>query len=108
MTIVALSLLLAVAHASPVELYGFGASAMGRAQGGVAYTEDAGAVFLNPAGLANMSQPSAVLGGGLIRLDFDDLPPVYWDTNRDGRIDEYDTPLDPGPAEEPGDGGWPG
>ena len=99
-------LALPAAQASPVELYGFGASAMGRAQGGVAYTDDAGAVFLNPAGLANMSQPSAILGAGLIRLDFDDLPPVYWDTNRDGLINEYDTPLDPGPEEEPGDGGW--
>lgn len=94
------------AHGSPVEFYGFGARAMGRAQGGVAYTNDAGAVFLNPAGLANMTQPSAVLGGGLIRLDFEDLPAVYWDTNRDGVINEYDTPLDPGPEEEPGDGGW--
>jgi hypothetical protein len=94
------------AQASPVEFYGFGARAMGRAQGGVAYTDDAGAVFLNPAGLANLSQPTAVLGGGLIRLDFDELPPVYWDTNRDGVINEYDTPLDPGPAEEPGDGVW--
>ncbi len=94
------------ALASPVEFYGFGARAMGRAQGGVAYTDDAGAVFLNPAGLANMTQPSAVLGGGLIRLDFEDLPAVYWDTNRDGVINEHDTPLDPGPEEEPGDGGW--
>ena len=94
------------ALASPVEFYGFGARAMGRAQGGVAYTDDAGAVFLNPAGLANMTQPSAVLGGGLIRLDFEDLPPVYWDTNRDGVITDQDTPLDPGPEEEPGDGGW--
>ena len=96
-------LALFAAWASPAELYGFGARAMGRAQGGVSLPGDAGSALLNPAALAGSPRSQMLLGYSLVRFDFDPLPPVYWDTNRDGLLDDRDAPLEIGGI-DPGDG----
>jgi long-subunit fatty acid transport protein len=94
--VLALLLTLGSALASPAELYGFGAAAMGRSGGGVALDGDAGSALLNPAALAGHDRSQLLLGYTVVRFDFEDAPPVYWDTNRDGSIDEHDEPLDLG------------
>lgn len=92
-----------VVHASPAELYGFGARAMGRAQGGVSLEGDAGSALLNPALLVGHDKAQVLVGYALVRFDFDEVPPVYWDTNQDGLIDDYDEPLQMGDYDK-GDG----
>jgi long-subunit fatty acid transport protein len=96
-------LVLLAAWASPAELYGFGARAMGRAQGGVSLPGDAGSALLNPAALAGSPRSQFFFGYSVVRFDFDPLPQVYWDTNRDGLLDGTDTPLNIGGI-DPGDG----
>lgn len=96
-------LALLAAWASPAELYGFGARAMGRAQGGVSLPGDAGSALLNPAALAGSPTSQLLLGYTVVRFDFDELPPLYWDTNRDGLVDTTDQPLTVGGI-DPGDG----
>ncbi len=96
-------LALLAAWASPAELYGFGARAMGRAQGGVSLPGDAGSALLNPAALAGSSRSQVLLGYSLVRFDFKPFPSVYWDTNRDGLLDQQDAPLQIGGI-DPGDG----
>ena len=86
-------LFLASAHAGPVDLYGFNAAAMGRGLGGIALSDGVAGVFLNPAGLQHLDGSQILLGYGLLRNDLADLPPVRWDTNRDGLIDDTDDPL---------------
>ncbi len=83
------------AVASPVDLYGFGAPSIGRGGGGVALSDDAGSVFLNPAGLTRLGGGQLILGYTALRFRFEELPEVYWDTNRDGRLDALDEPLAP-------------
>jgi hypothetical protein len=85
--------LFAAAQASPVDFHGYGAPAMGRAGGGVAIADDAGAVFLNPAGLSGLEQPEFMAGFAAIRYRFEAIPDVWWDTDRDGRLTELDDPL---------------
>lgn len=99
-----LLLLSSLAFASPVEFYGFGARAMGRAQGGVSLPGDAGAAFLNPAALAGQDNAQILLGYTAVRFDFQPLPPVYWDTNRDGAIDDLDAALQLESDPDNGDG----
>ena len=89
--------ILSTASGSPTDLYGFGGRTIGRGGAGVAIVADPDAAMLNPAGLARVSQAEVGAGFALVRMNFPKLPPVYWDTNRDGRIDEYDEALDPGP-----------
>jgi len=92
-----------LAQASPAELYGFGGRAMGRAQGGVSLDGDAGAALLNPAQLVGHDKAQVLVGYALVRFDFDEIPPLYWDTNQDGLIDENDAPLTMGEYDK-GDG----
>ena len=90
--------------ASPVDLYGFGGANIGRGGGGVAIVEDSTAPMLNPAGLSFIDRPEILLGGGLVRMNFNKLPEVWWDTNRDGQLNEFDEPLVVDPDPEPADG----
>ena len=76
--------LLPVAQASPADLYGFGGRTIGRGGGGVALVADPDAALLNPSGLAGVQQPEVGAGFALVRMKFDKLPAVYWDTNQDG------------------------
>ena len=76
---------------------------MGRAAGGVSLSGDAGSALLNPAALAGQERSEFLLGYSLVRFDFDPLPDVYWDTNRDGLVDNTDAPLQIG-GNDPGDG----
>ncbi len=86
------------AEAGPVDLWGFGAEQQGRAAGGVALADDPAGLFLNPAGLTRMAQPEMTVAYALQRTALRPLPDVHWDTNRDGRLTDDDTPLhlDPG------------
>ncbi|MCP4806990.1 MAG: hypothetical protein GY913_18015 [Proteobacteria bacterium] len=96
-------LLASTALASPAELYGFGARAMGRGNGGISLAGDAGSALLNPAALAGHEKSQVLVGYALVRFDFDDIPPLYWDTNQDGLIDDNDAPLQMGEYDK-GDG----
>jgi long-subunit fatty acid transport protein len=99
-----LALLWQSSLASPVDLYGFGGANIGRGGGGIAIVEDSTAAMLNPAGLSFIDRPELLLGAGLARMDFNKLPEVWWDTNRDGQINEFDPPLEVDPDPEPADG----
>ena len=61
------------AHATPQDLFGFGARTPGMAMTGASYVDDFEAVFSNPAGLANARRMALVLGltGGAYRLRLD-------------------------------------
>ena len=83
-----------MAWAGPSEVHGYGAEAMGRGGGGVALATGGEDVFLNPAALAAMPVQEASLGFHLLRSDFPDVPSVWWDTNRDGLVDDSDPPLE--------------
>lgn len=91
----------AAAHGSPMEFYGFGARKMGRGGGGVALEEGAESILQNPAALAGQPHPQASFG--LVGVDsaFTPFPAVWWDTNRDGLLDETDEPLELGPDYDP-------
>lgn len=81
------------AHATEPDMFGFGGKSMGSGGGGVAMVEDGTAAWLNPGGLSRIRQPTMNLGGvgGFDR--FADVPDLYWDTNRDGVLDDRDEPL---------------
>ena len=96
-------LLASTALASPAELYGFGARTMGRGNGGISLSGDAGSALLNPAALAGHEKSQVLVGYALVRFDFEEVPPLYWDTNRDGIIDDTDAPLELGSVDK-GDG----
>ena len=81
------------AIAGPVDIYGFGAQSIGRGQGGIAIADDSTTVFRNPALLQDLKMAEAVLGFGVYRSSFSLVPPLYWDTNQDGLIDDQDDPL---------------
>jgi long-subunit fatty acid transport protein len=93
--------LLAAAQASPMEFYGFGARKMGRGGGGVALSEGAESILQNPAALAGQRYPQASLGFVGVDTQFTPIAPVWWDTNRDGLVDDQDDPLDVGPSIDP-------
>jgi long-subunit fatty acid transport protein len=84
-----------------MEFYGFGARKMGRAGGGVALSEGAESILQNPAALAGQPFPQASFGFVSVDTEFLPIPPVWWDTNRDGTVDERDAPLDVGPDYDP-------
>jgi len=96
--------LLPMAQASPSDLYGFGGRTIGRGGAGVALVADPDAALLNPAGLGGVEQAEVGAGFAVVRMNFESLPAVYWDTNQDGRIDEHDPPLEPGPYLDRADG----
>ena len=81
------------AHASGVDVFGMGARWEGAGGGGVAVVEDGTAAYLNPAGLSRIRRPTAGIGVQAAFPNFKPLPPLYWDTNRDGSVDERDPPL---------------
>jgi hypothetical protein len=89
-----LPLLLALsASATAPDLFGQGARAMGSGGGGVAMVEDGTAAWLNPGGLGRIRRPTAAVGF-MVGFDrFRDVPDLWWDTNRDGSLDERDPPL---------------
>jgi hypothetical protein len=91
------------AEAGPVDTLGFGARAMGRGAGGVALADGAGDVFRNPALLQELEDAQALLGISLHRSAFTPIPAVWWDTNRDGRIDDTDPGLEIGVDPDPAD-----
>ncbi|MFN7144814.1 MAG: OmpP1/FadL family transporter [Myxococcota bacterium] len=86
--------LLPASQASPVEIFGFGARKMGRAGGGVAVDDGAENVLLNPAALAGRRYPEVSLGFVGAGMRFSQLPPLWWDTNRDGLVNEADPALE--------------
>ncbi|NOY26785.1 MAG: hypothetical protein GXP62_13010 [Oligoflexia bacterium] len=94
------------ALAGPVDLIGFGSPAIGRGGGGVALVDGAQGVFRNPAGLADMPGAQAVLGAQLVRGRFDQVPDVWWDTNRDGLVTDADSPLQVNVQPDPADAIW--
>jgi len=88
-----LILLAGLAHATQPDMMGFGGKSMGSGGGGVAMVEDGTAAWLNPGGLSRIRRPTMAVGG-LAGFDrFRDVPELWWDTNRDGVIDERDDPL---------------
>jgi len=80
-------------RAGAIDLVGFGAKSMGRGGGGVARVNDSTGLFTNPAGLARMDKPDLAFGYHFLRMEFEDLPDVRWDTNRDGWLDDTDPAL---------------
>jgi long-subunit fatty acid transport protein len=88
-----IGLWLSTALAGSVDTYGFGAQSIGRGQGGIAIPDGALTAMRNPALLQDLEMAQAVIGYGVFRSSFDSVPPLYWDTNRDGRIDGSDNPL---------------
>lgn len=82
------------ASASPWDVYGQGGSRMGRAGGGMAIPENVDSIVANAAALAGMERGEVGLGFLAGDMKFLPFSPVYWDTNRDGTIDDEDTPLD--------------
>jgi len=83
-----------VALAGPVEQIGFGASSMGRGSGGLGLAEEVTDIFLNPAGMVRLDGNEVVTGFGIYRMRFEEIPDLAWDTNRDGLINEFDSPLE--------------
>ena len=81
------------AYATPPETIGFGARSIGSGGGGVAWVADPTAAHVNPAGLSHLDRPEAQLGLIYSQETFRELPPVWWDTNRDGSVDENDNGL---------------
>ncbi len=75
------------------ELVGVGARWQGAGGAGVAVIDDGWAARLNPAGLSREPRSSLGIGavGGWPQLQAP--PPVYWDTNRDGAVDDRDPAL---------------
>jgi len=82
------------AHGSGVDVFGMGARWEGAGGGGVAVVEDGTAAYLNPAGLSRIRRPTAGIGLQAAVPNFRPLPPLYWDTNRDGVLDERDPTLE--------------
>lgn len=66
---------------------------MGRGLGGIALTDGRPNVFINPAGLSRIGRGTTMLGYSMLRTELTELPPVRWDTNRDGLITADDPPL---------------
>ena len=80
-----------------MEFYGFGARKMGRGGAGIALAEGAESILQNPAALAGQRYPHASIGYVGLDTEFEPFPSLWWDTNRDGLVDEIDAPLDLGP-----------
>lgn len=85
--------LVAAAFATVPDTFGMGAEQIGRGGGGVAQVDDGAAALMNPAGLARIRRPTFAIGGLWGRQAMAEPPPLWWDTNRDGRVDENDEPL---------------
>ncbi len=88
-----LALLTAGAEATVPDLVGLGARWQGAGGGGVAVVEDGTSALLNPAGLSRVRRPTASVGYLYGWPRFAETPDLWWDTNRDGLLDESDAPL---------------
>lgn len=80
-----------------MEFYGFGGRKMGRAGEGVALAEGTESILSNAASLAGIPHAELSLGVLVADASFAKFPALWWDTNRDGRIDDGDEPLDAQP-----------
>ena len=83
-----------VASATGPDKYGLGARSQGSGLGGVAIVDDATAARVNPAGLSQIRRPGAGISLTWAHENFEEVPAVWWDSNRDGVIDERDPPLE--------------
>lgn len=81
------------AHASGPDYFGIGGKWQGMGGGGVAVVDDGTASMLNPAGLARIRRPLAGIAVQSAHPNFAEVPELWWDTNRDGVVDENDPPL---------------
>jgi long-subunit fatty acid transport protein len=81
------------AAATVPDAFGVGARWSGAGAAGVAVVEDGAAAALNPAGLSRVRRPTAGVGFTLVDPTVRAIPPLWWDTNRDGLTDENDEPL---------------
>ncbi|MCB9688886.1 MAG: outer membrane protein transport protein [Alphaproteobacteria bacterium] len=88
-----LALLAGPAAATVPDIVGLGARWQGAGGGGVAVVEDGTAALLNPAGLSRVRRPTASVGYLYGWPRFEATPELWWDTNRDGLVDENDPPL---------------
>lgn len=81
------------AFATVSDVYGNGARSIGMAGGGVSIVDDGGSSMLNPAGLARIDDLAVGLSWSSARAKFKQIDELWWDTNRDGLVDERDEPL---------------
>lgn len=88
-----LLLALPAALATVPDQLGAGPDQIAAGGGGVSIVSDGAAALLNPAGLGAIRRPSLRVGGMWAKQAFAEPPPLWWDTNRDGVIDEDDPPL---------------
>ena len=89
----ALAVFATQAHASVPDKFGLGGRWKGMAGAGVAKVGDGSSALFNPAGLSQVRQPTAAVGAlGAIHR-FSQPPPLWWDTNRDGTVDDRDSGL---------------
>lgn len=91
--LLSLSLASSTAFATVPDKFGVGAKQVATGGGGVAHVDSAAAASINPAGLHRIRRPTlaASFAWGMQRLQTQ--PSVWWDTNRDGVLDERDSPL---------------
>lgn len=82
-----------LALAGPSEVFGLGGRSTARGGAALAAPDPAEAALYNPAALAATPAPVIAVGYTLIRSDLTEVPPVAWDTNQDGLVDENDEPL---------------
>lgn len=81
------------AFATVPDTFGTGIRHMGRGGGGVAHVGDGAAAMMNPSGLWRVRRPEVSLGFSAGLPELQAPPPVWWDTNQDGVVDERDPPL---------------
>ena len=70
---------------------------MGRAGAGMALAEGTDSVLSNPAAMPGILHPELSIGFVMADAKFEPYGDLWWDTNRDGTIDESDPALDAGP-----------
>lgn len=88
-----LLLVAASAQASGPDYFGVGGAWQGMGGGGVAVVDDGTSALVNPAGLSRIRRPAAGIGVQAVFPKFAPVPDLWWDTNRDGTVDERDPPL---------------
>jgi hypothetical protein len=81
------------AFATAPDKFGIGARWQGAGAGGVSVVDDGTAALVNPAGLSRVRRPKLAVGLSTGFFNFDKIPDLYWDTNRDGMVDTRDDPL---------------
>jgi len=81
------------ANATVPDDFGASGDQIATGGGGVAHVDDGAATTLNPAGLSQIRRPSFKIGALWAHQTFAAPPPLWWDTNRDGVVDEGDPNL---------------